>query len=278
MHHRPSHPGGGCVMLALVALLRRARTVRPLLWWVLALLVYVVAPVPQGWVLLLIMGLGVALTITMARLRDGHRGIGETAGRMWDIAERLAGAVEDRIRYGDPEDHAPLYAPPQPCGQVPPGHPFHEPVSGPAVVYDPGALLSGLVAVLAAEGLPTDAAAALPAVAALLAGLGIAPQPGVPAPTALGLVQALQVGPPRRVRVLSSALVASVMRVMLTHDGVLPEQITTDVAESLTVHTAQILMALGIQPGDAGSLTDWPVIAQIVDAASLPVPYEPWNR
>ncbi|MGH8919953.1 MAG: hypothetical protein ACRD0H_16750 [Actinomycetes bacterium] len=57
-------------MLTLFALLRRARTVRPLLWWVLALLVYVVAPIPQEWVLLLIVGLGVALTVTVRRLRE----------------------------------------------------------------------------------------------------------------------------------------------------------------------------------------------------------------
>jgi hypothetical protein len=256
--------------------LLRARTARPLLWWVLALLVYVVAPVPQQWVLVLIVGLGVALTITVARLRDGRRGIGEKVGRMWDIAERLAGAVEDRIRYGDQDVPTPLYAPQQSYGQVPPGQPFCGHTSGPA--YDPGALLSALVGVLAAEGLSVEAAPAVPVVVHLLTDLGITAQPGVPAPTALALVQALQAGPPRRVRVLSPGLVASVVRVVLTHDGVLPEGISTDIADVITAHCAQMLMALGVQPGDAGSLADWPVIAQIVDAAPLPVPYEPWNR
>ncbi|MGH8919952.1 MAG: hypothetical protein ACRD0H_16745 [Actinomycetes bacterium] len=151
-------------------------------------------------------------------------------------------------------------------------------MEGPDVAYDPGALLSGLVAVLAAEGLPTDAAPELPAVVGLLADLGIQPQPGVPAPTALGLCDALTPGPPRRVRILSPGLVARVVRVVLTHDAVLPEQISTDTADVLTAHCAQMLMTLGVQPGDAGSLADWPVIAQIIDAAPLPVPYEAWGR
>lgn len=112
----------------------------------------------------------------------------------------------------------------------------------------------------------------------LLADLGVQAHPGVPAPTARGLVTTLTIGPPRRVRVLPPALVASVIRVILTHDEVLPAQITTDTADILTTHTAHILMTLGIEPGDAGSLADWPVIAQIIDAVPLPVPYEPWNR
>jgi hypothetical protein len=37
-------------------------------------------------------------------------------------------------------------------------------------------------------------------------------------------------------------------------------------------------LTLRIQPGDAGSLADWPIIAQIIDAAPLPVPYENWDR
>jgi hypothetical protein len=112
----------------------------------------------------------------------------------------------------------------------------------------------------------------------MLADLGIAARPGIPAPTALGLVGRLPAGPPRRVRVLSPGLVACVVRVVLTHDGVLPEQISTDAADLLTAHSAAVLMALGVQPGDAGSLADWPVIAQIIDAAPLPVPYEQWDR
>lgn len=265
-------------MLGFVMGLVRARAVRPLLWWVLAVLADAVFQPSQGWVLLLVVGLGVALTVTVRRMREATgQAIGNT-GRVWDIAERLAEAVEDRIRYGDQDDHAPLYAPQQSYGQVPPGQSGSGQVGGPAVAYDPGALVSGVVAVLAAEGLSTVAAAALPAVAGMLADLDIAPQPGVPAPTALGLVQALQVGPPRRVRVLSPALVASVVRIMLTHDGVLPVQITTDIADILTTHCAHTLMALGIQPGEAGSLADWPVIGQIVDSAPLPVPYESWNR
>lgn len=267
-------------MLTLFALLRRSRTVRPLLWWVLAVLAFVVFRPPQEWVLLLIVGLGVALTITVRRLRDAAgRGI-DNAGRGWQLVERLAGAVEDRIR-GDQDAPTPLYAPQAAhgqYGQVPPGQPAYGQVGGPVVAYDAGALLSGVVAVLVAEGLPVDAASALPAVVHLLADLGIAAQPGVPAPTALGLIDALEIRPPRRVRVLSPALLASVIRAVLTHDGVLPAQITTDIADVLTAHSAAVLVALGVQPGDAGSLADWPVIAQIIDAAPLPIPYEQWDR
>jgi hypothetical protein len=264
-------------MLTLFALLRRARTVRPLLWWVLAVLAFVVVSPPQEWVLLLIVGLGVALTVTVRRLREATSQAIDNTGRVWQLAERLAGAIEDRIR-GDQDDSMPLYAPQMAYGQVPPGQTVYGQVGGPAVAYDPGALLSGVVAVLAAEGLPTDPAPALPAVLHLLTDLGIAPQPGIPAPTALGLIDALEISPPRRVRVLSPALMASVIRAVLTHDGVLPAQITTDTADILTAHTAAVLVALGVQPGDAGSLADWPVITQIIDAVPLPVPYEPWER
>jgi hypothetical protein len=264
-------------MLTLFALLRRAHTVRPLLWWVVAVLAYALFPVPQEWVLLLIVGLGVALTVTVRRVREAAGRAIDSAGQGWQLVERLTVAVEDRIR-GDYDDSVPLYAPQAAYGQVPPGQAVYGQVGGRGVAYDPGALLSGVVAVLAAEGLPTDAAAALPAALHLLADVGIQPQAGIPAPTAAGLLDALGIGASRRVRILSPGLVASVVRVMLTHDGVLPAQITTDTADILTAHTAQVLMALGIQPGEAGSLADWPVIAQIIDAAPLPVPYEPWNR
>lgn len=264
-------------MLTLLALLRRARTVRPLLWWVLAVLAFVVVRPPQEWVLLLIVGLGVALTITVRRLRDAAGRAIDNAGRGWQLVERLAGAVEDRIR-GDQDDSVPLYAPQVAYGQVPPGQHVYGHVGGPAVAYDPGALLSGVVAVLAAEGLPVDAASALPAVVHLLADLGIAAQPGVPAPTALGLVNTLTIGPPRRVRMLSPGLAANVIRVVLTHDRVLSEWISTDTADILVAHSAAVLAALGVQPGDGGSLADWPIIAQIVDAAPLPIPYEQWDR
>lgn len=222
----------------------------------------------------MIVGLGVALTVTVARLRDAAGQAIDTTGRVWQLAQRLAGAAEDRIR-GDQDT---LNAPQAAYGQVPAGLPVYGHVGGPVMAYDPGALLSSIAAVLAAEGLLTDPAPALPAALHLLTDLGIQPQPGILAPTAYGLLDALTVGPPRRVRVLSPALVASVVRVVLTHDGVLPEQITTDDADVLTAHSAAVLTALGIQPGTAGSLTDWPVIAQIINAAPLPIPHEQWGR
>jgi hypothetical protein len=266
-------------MVGFVVGLLRTRAVRPLLVWVLALLAYAIFPVPQEWVLLLIVGLGVALTVTVRRVREAAGQAIGSVGRGWQLVERLTAAVEDRIRDSHDDDYVPLYAPQAAYyGQVPPGQPGYGQVGGPAVAYDPGALLSGVVAVLAAEGLATDPAPALPAVAVLLADMGVQAHPGISAPTARGLVTTLTIGPPRRVRVLPPALVASVIRVVLTHDEVLPPQITTDTADILTTHTAHMLMTLGIQPGDAGSLADWPVIAQIIDAVPLPVPYEPWNR
>jgi hypothetical protein len=59
----------------------------------------------------------------------------------------------------------------RPTGTFRQGQPVYGHVGGPAVAYDPGALLSGVVAVLAAEGLPTDAAPALPAALGLLTDL-----------------------------------------------------------------------------------------------------------
>jgi hypothetical protein len=238
-------------------------------------LAYVVFQPPQQWVLLLIVGLGVALSATIHRLRTGHREARGASSRAWQLAERLGSALEDRIRYGDPDESVPYLSSPHiPYGQVPPGQAVYGQGYAPAVAYDPGALLSGIVAVLAAEGLPVTAGPALPAVAGLLADLGIQSRPGVPAPTAAGLVDTLPVGPPRRIRVMSAGLLASVVRVVLTRDRVLPEQISTDVANTLIDYSAAVLMALGVQPADNGSLADWPLIAQIIDAAPLPVPYE----
>ena len=77
----------------------RARAARPLLWWVLALAVYVLFPVPQEWVLTLIVGLGVALTLTMQRLRRGGRRAVDTTDRVLNLADRLSAAMEDRIRH-----------------------------------------------------------------------------------------------------------------------------------------------------------------------------------
>jgi hypothetical protein len=145
----------------------RARAARPLLWWVVALLVYVVLPLPEHFVLFLIVGLGVALTVTVRRLREGGR---DSAERVLGIAERLSEAIEDRIRYSTYQ-----------AAQVQPGYaeaigPRIAPIPVPAV-YDPGVLLSAVVAVLAAEGIPANAAAALPACAQLLGWQGIALAP-----------------------------------------------------------------------------------------------------
>lgn len=235
----------------------RARTTRPLLWWVVALLAYAVFPLPQEWVLLLlllIVGLGVALTVTVRRLRESGQVVQRHSERAWDLADRLSYAVEDRIRGTAPPPAQPYhveYAQPAPTALGPVG-----------VIYDPGALVSAAVAVLAAEGLPASAGPALPACAQLLSWLGIGVQPGAPAPTALGLVTALHPGAPRRIRVVPAGLVAAVIRAVLTEDGVLPAQISTDDAEALIGGSAFMLEALGIAPDDmAGPLGAWPVMA-----------------
>lgn len=163
----------------------RARAVRPLLWWVAALLFYVAFPVPQQWVLLLIVGLGVALAVTFRRLREGSRAVTGHAERAWGIADRLSAAVEDRMRHA---------APPPPPVQVAPygyGEAVRPQIAPVSVVYDPGALLSAIAAVLGAEGLAVNAAPALPACADLLTWQGIAIAPGVPAPTAWALATGL---------------------------------------------------------------------------------------
>ncbi|MGH3806764.1 MAG: hypothetical protein ACRDRU_09045 [Pseudonocardiaceae bacterium] len=245
----------------------RARTTRPLLWWVVALLTYTIFPLPQAWVLLLIVGLGVALAVTVRRLREGGQVFGQHCSRAWELADRLTYAVEDRIRGGSP----------------PPAQPYHvgyaqqgAPELGPVAVYDPGALLTVVVAVLAAEGLPANAGPALPACVQLLSWQGIGVQPGAPAPTAHGLTTALCPGAPRRYRALPAGLLAAVIRVVLTADGVLPDQITTDDADALITASAFMLEALGITPDDmAGPLAAWPVIAEIIDAAPQLPPYEP---
>jgi hypothetical protein len=242
-------------MLGFIVGVVRSRAVRPLLAWVMALLVYVVAPVPEEWVLPLIVGLGVALAATVARLRERVRGVTDHVERGWQIADRLVSAAEDRIRghQSVPE----------------PGQPYGPASLPPAGSYDPGALLSAVVAVLAAEGIPTNAAAGLPACAQLLAWLNIAAQPGAHAPTAHGLTRALGPGPSRPERVMPPALLAQVVRVVLTHDQVLPPQISIDAADDLIEASAQILAALGISPdNNASGLDRWPVVAQIINAPS----------
>lgn len=255
-------------MIGFVVGLWRARAARPLLWWVVALLAYALFPVPQEWVLLIIVGLGVALTVTVRRLREGGRVFQEHSARAWELAERLSYAVEDRIRGTAP----------------PPAQPYHvgyaqqaTPALGPVgVAYDPGALLSVVVTVLAAEGLPANAGPALPACAQLLPWLGIGVQPAAPAPTAHGLATALRPGAPRRYRGVPAGLLAAVIRAVLTADGVLPAQITTDDAEALIAGSVLIVEALGIAPDDmAGPLAAWPVMAEIIDAAPQLPPYEP---
>jgi hypothetical protein len=246
-------------MLTLFAGLCRSRAARPLLWWVLALLLYALLPVPQQWVLFLIIGLGVALTVTVRRLREGGR---DRVERAWDIAERLSYAVEDRIRYATPPPpqvqalYGPVYAEPV--------RPQIAPIPS---VYDPGALLSAVAAVLAAEGLAVDAAPALAACADLLSWQGIAVVPAAPAPTAWALATGLAPGAARRYRAVPPGIFATCITAVLIADGAMPLQLSTRQAEDLIEAAARILEALGIaldpRAGDAGA---WPVMTEIINA------------
>jgi hypothetical protein len=246
-------------MLTLFAGLCRSRAARPLLWWVTALLLFALLPLPQQWVLFLIIGLGVALTVTVRRLREGGR---DSVERAWDIAERLSYAVEDRIRYATP---------PPPQVQATYGSVYAEPVRPQIApvppVYDPGALLSAVAAVLAAEGLPVNAAPALPACVDLLSWLGIAVAPAAPAPTAWALATGLAPGATRRYWAVPPGLFATCITAVLIADGVMPLQLSTREAEDLIEAAVRILEALEIAPdpraGDAGA---WPVMAEIINA------------
>lgn len=259
-------------MISLLTAVIRARVVRPLLWWTLAVLAYVVLPVPPSWALLLVVGLGVALTATVTRLRHGGRQVHRHTTRGWELIERLGTAIEDRIRgHHSPRTPGQAYR-----------YSLHTPATyghlggnvGPA--YDPGALLGAIAAVLAAEGLPAQAGPALPACAQLLTGQGIRPQSGALAPTAHALVGMLAPGHRRRQRAMALVLLAGVIRAILTHDHALPQLITTGTAENLFTGAALILHALGIHPDDQrGTFQRWPVIPRIIDAAAHRPPCQP---
>lgn len=256
----------------------RARAVRPLLWWVLAVPPYVVVqPRPaHHWMLVLIVALGVALVLTVRRLRASGRERGE---RVWRLVERLGVAIADRIQRGQHPLTLLCSASPQGgYGQVRKN--VHGQRNAPRMRYDAGALLSAVAAVLAAEGLPTNAAPALPVVAQLLAGLGISPQPGAPAATAWGVVEAVQpAGMVRADRAMPPGLLASVIRAVLTQDRVLPQMITVEIAEDLIAESANVLAALSIDPvHDGGGLDQWPIVAEIINAAPLPAPVYHWGR
>jgi hypothetical protein len=233
----------------------RGRAVRPLLWWVLALLLYVVLPVPSSLVLLLVVGLGVALTMTIQRLREGARQAVDVTARTWGLAERLASAVEDRIRYSGaaPSEYGPAVVP-----QLAPA----------PVAYDPGALLSAVVAVLSAEGIVTNAGAALPACAQLLAWQQIAAVPGAPAPTAYALATTLAPGPLRYSRVVPVGVVAACIRVVLVTDGVMPSAMPHENTGALLEATRLLMEALGVTPEPGtGSPEAWPVMADVIRSA-----------
>lgn len=235
----------------------RARAARPLLWWVLALLLYVVLPLPSSLVLALIVGLGVALTVTVQRVRESGRRAVDATARTWGLAERLASAVEDRIRHSGTPARA-AYAEPV------------APQLAPApIAYDPGALLSAVVAVLSAEGIVTNAAPALPACAQLLAWQQIAAVPGAPAPTAYALASTLAPGPLRYSRVVPVGVLAACIRVVLVTDGVMATYLPQDGAGALLEATRLLMEALGVTPEPGtGDPDRWPVMADIIRSAA----------
>jgi hypothetical protein len=230
----------------------RARAARPLLAWVVAVLLYALLPVPQQWVLFLVVGLGVALAVTVRRLREGGRAMVDHAGRAWGIADRLSTAVEDRIRQTPPPprvEAAPsgyYVEPPAAAHQLTAGGVYGPGMVGP--VYDPGALLSAIAAVLAAEGLPVSAAAALGPCADLLSWQGISIAPNVPAPTARALATRLAPGAPRHRRAVPPGLFATCITAVLIADGVMPLELSTSEAQALIDAAARILETVGIAP------------------------------
>ncbi len=237
----------------------RAKAARPLLWWVLALALYVALPVPQELVLFLIVGLGVALAVTVGRLRAGGRRAVDSAARAWDIADQIGTAVADRIRHTPPQVGHDGY------NAAGPMRPQLAPVPA---TYDPGALLSAVAAVLHAEGLPVDAAYGLGACADLLAWLNITAVPGVPAPTARALAGGLAPGATRRYRAAPPVLLAGCVGAVLAADGALSPPLAGGAAEALVNGCAVILDDLGIAPDPrAGTLQDWPIMGEIIAAA-----------
>lgn len=247
-------------MYFLIGLIR-ARAARPLLYWITAVLLYALLPVPQQWVLFLVVGLGVALAVTVSRLREGGARAVDSVGRAWSIADRLTDAVADRIRDTTP-----------PAPQLHAAHDHYADVLRPQLsagpVYDPGALLSAVVAVLAAEGLPVSAAPALGPCADLLTWQGISIAPNVPAPTARALATGLAPGAPRRYRAVPPGIFVTCITAVLIADGVLSFELSRVQAHALIDAAARILEALGITPDPhAGDIGAWPVMAQIIDAA-----------
>lgn len=235
----------------------RARAARPLLWWVAALLLYVALPLPASFVLLLIVGLGVALTVTAQRVRESGRRAVEHAARSWGIAERLATAVEDRIRR----------APTPGVRQGAYGSPASR-LAASTAVYDPGALLSAVAAVLAAEGVPTDAAPALGACAQLLTWQRISLIPGAPAPTACALATGLRPGTQRHHRTVPVFMFAGCVSAVLMLDGSLPPHLGPEATNALVEASRRVLVALGIAPDSRpGSPEVWPVMADIIGTA-----------
>lgn len=233
----------------------RARAARPLLWWVIALLAYALLPLPQQLVLPLVIGLGVALTVTVRRLRESGQQAIDTAERAWDIADRLSDALEDRIR------HTPQVG-------YDYGQPAQPQLASVPAAYDPGALVSAVAAILAAEGLPVTPGAALPVCTELLTCLGIAPTPGVSAPTARALVGGLRPGGARTYRAAPHTLLAANIAAVLTADGVLPPRLSDQDAALIGDAAVLILDAFGITPDRRRpvGLDEWPVMADILAA------------
>lgn len=212
----------------------RTRTTRPYFYWVLLLVAYIVVPTP-AMAVVLVAGLGAAVAVSAYRVRD--------AGRRRREAEVRAAAA---------------------AGLIPTGATRRRPA------YDPGVLLSAVVSVLAAEGLPVDASYGLDACINLLRWQDIRPVAGAPSPTARGLVGTLGLGPSRPVRAMPPVMLAKVVAAVLVADGVMPPNGGGDAsAQALMDACVLVLDDMGIVPApSAGTAADWPVVAQIIDAAA----------
>jgi hypothetical protein len=211
----------------------QAHTRRPWWWWAVAVMACAVALAPGKLDPLFAVGLVGALAVTARRARQS------TTSRQQAQARQTC--------EGSP-------------GYVPP----------PGRVYDPGALLSAVVAVLAAEGIPTDAGPALGACVQLLTAQGVEARAGAPAPTAWAVTTTLAPAyAPRVGRAVPVDMVTTCIFLILGTDSVLPVPFDDSQADVLQAGCGRILKALDITPdSQTGPPGMWPVMDAIIAAGA----------
>jgi hypothetical protein len=233
----------------------RTKAIRPFLYWLVELVVYLFIPTP-GMAVVLVAGLGAAIALSVHRVKEAGRRAVQAAARVAGLTDEVRDAIEAQL---PPLTYRPSLDEPY----------ARRPITPPTAAYDPGALLSAVAAVLAAEGIPVDAAYGMDACAELLAAQGVTPVPGAASPTARGLVGRLTpAAHSRPYRAMPPVMLAKVILGLLMADDVMPPM--SDAAgQALLDGCAVILDDLGIDPDPrAGTMADWPVMAQIIDTAA----------